>query len=194
MEGARRVFLQDGFDGASIGDIVRAAGVSKGTLYAYFPSKEHLFKALITEDRRKQAEVLFTLDETDRDVARVLRQLGTTFLDMLLHPEPWTSFASWSALRPNFRRSAKPSSMPAPAFGMNRLASYLRRLTGRASFGRGPSARRATISRSMQDRHPSPHDARKPDRPVQAEVIDRNVDSAIKVFLAAYGAPLSDAQ
>src|SRR5271166_5127811 len=83
MEGARRVFLHDGFDGASVGDIVRAAGVSKGTLYAYFPSKEKLFEALIVEDRRKQAEVLFTLQEDDRDIARVLRKLGETFLDML---------------------------------------------------------------------------------------------------------------
>src|SRR5208282_3212235 len=84
MDGARRTFLQDGFDGASIGDIVRAAGVSKGTLYAYFPSKEKLFEALVIEDRRKQAEVLFILDEDDRDVVRVLRRLGTTFLEMLL--------------------------------------------------------------------------------------------------------------
>ena len=87
MEGARRVFLHDGFDGASIGDIVRAAGVSKGTLYAYFPSKEKLFEALIVEDRRKQAEALFTLDENDQDVVRVLRRLGKTFLDMLLSPD-----------------------------------------------------------------------------------------------------------
>ena len=60
LEGARRIFLQDGFDGASIGDIVRAAGVSKGTVYAYFPSKEKLFEALMVEDRRNQAEALFT--------------------------------------------------------------------------------------------------------------------------------------
>jgi AcrR family transcriptional regulator len=32
MEGARTVFLADGFDGASMNDIARAAGVSKGTL------------------------------------------------------------------------------------------------------------------------------------------------------------------
>ena len=84
MDGARRIFLHDGFDGASIGDIVRAAGVSKGTVYAYFPSKEKLFEALMVEDRRKQAEALFTIDENDRDVAGVLRRLGQSFLEMLL--------------------------------------------------------------------------------------------------------------
>ena len=36
MEGARTIFLSEGFDGASMNDIARAAGVSKGTLYVYF--------------------------------------------------------------------------------------------------------------------------------------------------------------
>src|SRR6186713_2194737 len=68
MEGARRAFLEHGFDGASVGDIVRSAGISKGTLYAYYPSKEKLFEALVFEDRRKQAEAICTIDETDEDV------------------------------------------------------------------------------------------------------------------------------
>src|SRR5260370_7219755 len=58
MEGARTVFLADGFDGASMNDIARVAGVSKGTLYVYFESKEQLFKALIPEELRKHAERL----------------------------------------------------------------------------------------------------------------------------------------
>src|SRR5207302_6291968 len=40
VEGARRVFLAQGFDAASMGEIARSAGVSKGTLYVYFTSKE----------------------------------------------------------------------------------------------------------------------------------------------------------
>ena len=47
MEGARQVFLSGGFDGASMNDVARAAGVSKGTLYAYFNSKDELFEAII---------------------------------------------------------------------------------------------------------------------------------------------------
>ena len=42
-----QVFLSAGFDGASMNDIARAAGVSKGTLYAYFNSKDELFEAII---------------------------------------------------------------------------------------------------------------------------------------------------
>ncbi len=44
LDGARAVFLAVGFDGASMNEIARAAGVSKGTLYVYFPSKVGLFE------------------------------------------------------------------------------------------------------------------------------------------------------
>lgn len=43
IAGARTVFLRDGFDGASVDDIAREAGVSKATLYSYFPDKRLLF-------------------------------------------------------------------------------------------------------------------------------------------------------
>ena len=43
---AREVFEDDGFDGASISSIVEAAGVSRGTFYLYFESKEDIFRTL----------------------------------------------------------------------------------------------------------------------------------------------------
>ncbi len=43
LEGAQRVFLRQGFAAASTDVIAREAGVSKRTLYAYYPSKEELF-------------------------------------------------------------------------------------------------------------------------------------------------------
>ena len=56
LDGAREVFLASGFDGASMGAIAKAAGVSKGTLYVYFESKESLFEALTIEEKRSLAE------------------------------------------------------------------------------------------------------------------------------------------
>ena len=58
MEGARQVFLSGGFDGASMNDVARAAGVSKGTLYAYFNSKDELFEAIIRGEYAQAAERL----------------------------------------------------------------------------------------------------------------------------------------
>ena len=53
MEGAREVFLSQGFDAASMGEIACEAQVSKGTLYVYFDSKERLFEAMALAHYRK---------------------------------------------------------------------------------------------------------------------------------------------
>jgi AcrR family transcriptional regulator len=62
IDGARAVFLAQGFDAASMGEIPRQAGVSKGTLYVYFESKEELFAVIAREACRAQAETLLALD------------------------------------------------------------------------------------------------------------------------------------
>lgn len=51
LDGAASVFLERGFDAASMNDICRTAGVSKSTLYVYFAHKEELFEALIDQKR-----------------------------------------------------------------------------------------------------------------------------------------------
>jgi AcrR family transcriptional regulator len=80
LDGARRVFLEQGFDGASINDIVRVAGVSKGTLYAYFPSKEKLFETLVALDKRQQVERGCSAYINDmRPVSEVLLEIARTF-------------------------------------------------------------------------------------------------------------------
>src|SRR6516225_8287958 len=50
LDGAHKVFMDLGFDGASMGEIARAASVSKGTLYVYFADKCALFEAILEEE------------------------------------------------------------------------------------------------------------------------------------------------
>lgn len=63
LDGARRVFMADGFERASVDEIARAAGVSKATLYSYFPDKRLLFLEVATSECRRQAQT--ALDEID---------------------------------------------------------------------------------------------------------------------------------
>lgn len=49
VEAAARIFSRTGYHAASVDDIVREAGVARGTFYLYFPSKRELFSALIDE-------------------------------------------------------------------------------------------------------------------------------------------------
>ena len=49
IEAAIEVFAEKGFATARLEQVARRAGVSKGTAYLYFPTKEALFKAAIRE-------------------------------------------------------------------------------------------------------------------------------------------------
>ncbi len=49
LEAAMAVFAEKGFAAARLEEVARRAGVSKGTAYLYFPTKEALFKAAIRE-------------------------------------------------------------------------------------------------------------------------------------------------
>lgn len=51
LQAARQVFLEQGFEAASVNDIVRLAGGSLATLYAQFGNKEGLFLA-VTQDQQ----------------------------------------------------------------------------------------------------------------------------------------------
>ncbi len=44
---AKEHFLKDGFDGASLRNILKDAGLTTGAFYKYYPTKESLFDALI---------------------------------------------------------------------------------------------------------------------------------------------------
>src|SRR5271168_3200661 len=76
VEGARKIFLAQGFDAASMSDIARAAGVSKGTLYVYFDNKEQLFQAIVHQECQVHAESAFDLDANDHDIEGTLKRLG----------------------------------------------------------------------------------------------------------------------
>ena len=127
LEGARRVFLADGFDGASMGSIAKAAGVSKGTLYSYFESKEALFERLIEDERASLAEALFQLDGDDPDTRAVLRRLGRSFLAMLSRPEHVASVRMVIGAAEKLPRLGQVFYEAGPRQGVTRLAAYLRR-------------------------------------------------------------------
>lgn len=83
LDGAREVFLRDGFEGASVDDIARQAGVSKATLYSYFPDKRLLFLEVASVQCCRQAdEALVTIDMTQPPRA-VLPQVAHRFLSFI---------------------------------------------------------------------------------------------------------------
>lgn len=85
LDGASKVFMDLGFDGASMGEIARAAGVSKGTLYVYFADKSRLFEAIVEEETTEQSKLAFHFD-IKRDVPTTLREFGLAYIQLLCRP------------------------------------------------------------------------------------------------------------
>jgi AcrR family transcriptional regulator len=85
LDGARKVFMDLGFDGASMGEIARSAGVSKGTLYVYFADKNRLFEAIVEEEALEQGKAAFNFDPA-RDVTTTLMDFGQAYIQLLCRP------------------------------------------------------------------------------------------------------------
>ena len=50
LEAALTLFVEKGFAATRVEEVAQLAGVSKGTLFLYFPSKDELFKAVVREN------------------------------------------------------------------------------------------------------------------------------------------------
>lgn len=77
LEGARTVFLRDGFEGASVDDIVREAGVSKATLYSYFPDKRLLFVEVAKAECAAQSDAAVAQIEASGDLREAMTTAAT---------------------------------------------------------------------------------------------------------------------
>ena len=85
LDGARKVFMDLGFDGASMNEIARSAGVSKGTLYVYFADKNRLFEAIVQGEALPHGQVVFNFD-LGRDVETTLREFGKAYIELVCRP------------------------------------------------------------------------------------------------------------
>jgi len=72
LEAAKHVFGESGYTGTKLEDVARRAGVSKGTLYLYFDSKEALFREMV---RAKVVTALAHAEETVRTFDGSSREL-----------------------------------------------------------------------------------------------------------------------
>ena len=125
IKGASEVFLAQGFDAASMGEIARVAGVSKGTLYVYFKSKEELFDAIVGQECEAQAEGIFNFNAEDHDVAAVLTRLGVAYVRFLCAPGRPRRCGSSSPSRERMPEVGRRFYETGPGFGIAQLTSYL---------------------------------------------------------------------
>jgi AcrR family transcriptional regulator len=186
LDGARKVFMDLGFDGASMGEIARAAAVSKGTLYVYFADKSRLFEAIVEETALEQGEIAFSFDPAS-DVATTLRDFGSAYIGMICRPDGGSAIRTVMAIAERMPDVGRRYYERVLQKTINRLAGHLEihEKAGELVIGDRQLAASQFLLMCQASLFlpfifqaaPSPS----PDR--IAEVID----SAVRLFLAAYG-------
>jgi AcrR family transcriptional regulator len=185
IDGARRMFLAQGFDAASMSEIAREAGVSKGTLYVYFKSKEELFEAIVEEQCREQAEQIFTFDQA-ADIESELRRLGEEFSRFMSRPGGVSTLRTVIAIAERMPEVGAKFYLAGPALGIASLKSYLEDKVAagvlephdcEVAAAQFIDACVSTTFKPMLFNHAgAPQDAR----------VAHVVDMAVRTFLAAY--------
>lgn len=125
VEGARKVFIANGFDAASMSEIAKAAGVSKGTLYVYFKDKDELFKAIVEIECVFQAENIFEFDVSDPNVAATLTRVGIAFVQALCAPKRQSPIRTVIAIAERMPDIGRTFYEAGPAVGIAKLRAYL---------------------------------------------------------------------
>src|SRR6266702_4320330 len=124
LDGARKVFMDLGFDGASMGEIARAAGVSKGTLYVYFADKCRLFEAIVEEETLQHGQMVFNFDP-QRDIPTTLREFGHAYIAMICRPGGGSAIRTVMAIAERMPDVGRRYYERVLERTINRLAEYL---------------------------------------------------------------------
>lgn len=100
LDAARRIVLAEGLDQAKMGAIATAAGVSTATLYAYFPSKNDLFRAVVEKVATDVDTLMDTALHTPDDDP--IEQLALAFMQPLNNPDLRAVFRIMAVEGPRF--------------------------------------------------------------------------------------------
>lgn len=186
LSGARTVFFERGFDGASMGDIARVAGVSKGTLYVYFENKEDLFAALVSDVCSETAERMFELDTAEPDVEAALTQLGLSFIEALAAPGSIATLRMVIAISGRLPQIGCRFYEAGPMSGTRRLAAYLAAKVEQGVFEIADVDQAASQFLSLCKDGVTVPFLMGSDCPIDPAYSRKVVDGAVFVFMRAY--------
>jgi len=87
LDAAEKVFLERGFEGASVDEIADVARAGKPTIYARFSGKKALFAAVMARKVREVAGSYESIAPTGATIGERLASIATAILHKVLAPE-----------------------------------------------------------------------------------------------------------
>ncbi|MCO6417103.1 TetR/AcrR family transcriptional regulator [Siccirubricoccus sp. KC 17139] len=190
LDAAAELFLAQGYAAVSMDAVARQAGVSKATLYAYFPGKDALFRAVISERCERMAREAVTERGHDGPLLPALVRLGTVLLRFLMAKE---TLAIYRTVKLELLREPALAEIfyaAGPALTRSRLGAWITEEQRRGRIRPEADPARAAVDftallrgdlwfRASLGLPPAPDEA----------AIAAEAAAAAEVFLRAYGAP-----
>lgn len=188
LEGARQVFMSDGFEGASVDEIARVAGVSKATLYSYFPDKRLLFMEVATTECQRQAQSALDNIDVAAPPREVLTQTGLHFLRFITSDLGQRIFRICVAESDRFPELGQKFYNSGPAVFRAEMAAYFKQAEARGELRLEDPILAADQFGELCKADVWPRLVFGMIRQVSDEDIVRVVDGAVETFMARYGA------
>jgi len=119
MAAARRLFSEEGYEGATIRDIATTAGMSTGAVFANFADKSDLFREIVGEDQEALVAAMRDAAERGRNLEDSLLKIymaGYTFYSSRLQLARAAFSVSWDAQGGSSLRGLPSTSAPLDLF------------------------------------------------------------------------------
>lgn len=126
LKAAREVFLEYGYEAASMAEIVKRAGGSLSTLYAQFGGKKGLFEAMIDRRVEELTEQMQIELAAHAPLREGLQRIGEQFLSKLMEPGSIDVFRLMVGQARKFPEIAASYSRRGPDRVRKHLTAYLR--------------------------------------------------------------------
>lgn len=188
LEGARKVFMADGFEGANVDAIAKEAGVSKATLYSYFADKRLLFTEIACSECRRQADHAVATIDLTAPANTVLRAAASHMVAFILSDFAQGVYRVSVAESERFPELGREFYRSGPQVALDALGPFLELAVTRGELaiddiGLAAMQFAALCKTEIFDRRLFGMQ----DSFSQSE-IDRIIDGAVDMFMARYGA------
>lgn len=188
LDTADDVFLEVGFQAASMSEIAARLGGSKGTLYNYFPSKDDLFIACVSRHCETFRTQMSDLIEAGGELEATLTGVGRRYVEFVGSDETVRKFRMIVAEAERVPHMARAFYETGPVRGAEALGAYLENAMQSGVLIKTDPLRAAYVFLNLcQNRlfkarlcnaEPAPDGA----------TIKRDVAEAVRIFMAAFGA------
>ncbi|MEZ5798529.1 MAG: TetR/AcrR family transcriptional regulator [Paracoccaceae bacterium] len=188
LDGARRVFMRDGFDGASVDDIAREAEVSKATLYSYFPDKRLLFTEICTSECQRQTDEAEAAMDYNAPAEDQLRFAATRIAGFLMSDFGRNMFRLVVAEGGRFPDLARAFYVNGPKRIHDRLVHHMRHMTEKGALRIEDFDLAADQFAQLCKAHIHEKLIFGLAEEIRPQDVEKSVRGAVEMFMARYGA------